>query len=171
MLAVRKLAWAAAIVESQGKIRCQANFQRRTSQLILQVQSSRIPVVERLGHLTDSKIQYTDAKVIESDRHPCLEHCTEAHVHVITEIPPMALWAITGAGAAVVLDNLIPHIVSNAGLQLLVDNLIDELPDPGGRGWPAIEKVLVRLRKIGWRIPDALWPREPAVEPVEQVAA
>jgi hypothetical protein len=158
MLAVRKLAWAAAIVESQGKIRLSKNLQRSTDALIMQMQSSRIPLVERLAAMTGSKVQYSAPKTIELDRRACVDHCTDPHVHVVAEIPAMALWAITGAGAAVVLDNLMPHFVSSTGLQLMVDNVIEGLPQPGMQGWHAIEQVLVRLRKLGWRIPDPLWP-------------
>lgn len=159
MLAVRKMAWCAAVIETRGKIRCVENPLRASIQLILQVQSSRIAVVDRVGELTGSNVTYSERKKLEYVRKPCLDHCTDAHAHVANEIPPMALWAVTGAAAAIVLDNLIPFIVVDDGLQLVVDNVIAGLPK-SGQGRPAIEQAIIRLRKKGWRIPDGLWPEK-----------
>lgn len=161
-MAVQKLAWFSAVVETRGKMRC-VDRANGGVQLFLQVQSSRIAVVERLGQMTKTVVTYTDRKELEFDRRPCADHCTDAHSHVRVEIPPMALWAVSGVAAAIVLDNLIPYTVANNDqLRTIVGNVIGNLPR-SGQGRPAIDLAIVRLRQRGWRIPDALWPQKPAV--------
>lgn len=153
---VAQLAWMAGVIETRGKIRVTVNPQRaKTSQLILQVQSQHLPIVNRLGELTGIKVDPKPPRTIESSRRACTEHCTESHVCVIAELPEMALWSISGSGAAIVLRNLMPYLVTDTGLQAVIDNIFASLPKTDARGRSAVDQSIIRLRKLGWAIPPA----------------
>lgn len=146
-------AWMAGVVEMRGKIRfvLAANH----SQLVLQVQSQHIHLVEKLGELTGTKVGYQDEKTIKSARRLCTEHCEEAHVCIVATLKPMAIWHVSGAAAAIVLFNLTPFIVNDTGLMLIVDNVLDSLPKEGDlRGRSAVDQMIIRLKKLGWKIPN-----------------
>lgn len=154
-ITVPQKAWFAGALETRGKIRFTNNPERRTNQLVLQVRSTHLKLIDRLAELTGTKAGVAQAKEIRSsNRRPCIEHCTEKHSHVIAEIGEHAIWQITGCGAAIVLDNLMPYFVSPEGLQAVADNLIEGLPKDG-RGRQAVDQTIVRLKKLGWWIPPA----------------
>lgn len=147
-------AWMAGIIELRGKIRFAVSANH--CQLVLHLQSQHMRIVERLGELTGTKILYQTEKQIKSSRRLCTEHCDEAHVCVVGTVGPMAVWQISGVGAAIILHNLFPHIVNNTGLMLIVDNICEHLPKGSDlRGRKAVDDTIMRLKKLGWKIPDA----------------
>jgi hypothetical protein len=146
-------AWMAGVLETRGKIRFTNNRDRKTNQLVVQLRSSHIALVERMCELTESKIINSEGKLIYSaNRRPCVEHCQEAHSHLVSEIGEQATWQITGVGAAIILDNLVPHFVTTAGLQAVADNINSGLPKDG-RGRTAVDATIIRLKRLGWHIP------------------
>lgn len=148
-------AWMAGVIETRGKIRFTNDAERKTNQLVLQVRTSHTAIVTRLSELTGTKANYVTAKQIrQADRRPCTEHCTDPHSHTVAEIPEFSIWAISGAGAAIVLDNLAPFFVTETGVQTVADNILAGLPQ-AGRGRFAVDQTIIRLRKLGWRIPPA----------------
>jgi hypothetical protein len=148
-------AWMAGVIETRGKVRFTNNPDRKTNQLVLQVRTGHTAVATRLCELTGIRVDIKENKSIRvADRRPCAEHCQEAHSHVIAEIPEHAVWAISGAGAAIVLDNLVPFFVTTDGLQVVADNILARLPQ-AGRGRSAVDQTILRLKRLGWRIPDA----------------
>lgn len=158
---VQRLAWMAGVVEMRGKIRVVDNPMRRTLQLRLQVQSQQVHVVERLCAMTGVEIDVKDTReIMSSDRRGCVEHCPEAHVHTGTMIPRMAMWAVTGTAAAIVLHNLAEYLHEGTDLSM-VDRYLDSLSLPEdwrrpGRGMRAIFDSVNRLRILGWDIPVPL---------------
>lgn len=161
---VAQLGWMAGVLETRGKIRRVDNPLRKTVQLILQVQSRHLDVVNRMCELTGVRSQPTAAKQIaDQHRRGCVDHCPEPHFHVTPYLPAMNRWAVTGAGAAIVLHNLMPYLCMVGGMQAVVDEVIAALP-AAGRGRPAVEASIARLRKLGWVIPPGLVPEQVKVE-------
>lgn len=156
-----RLAWAAGVIETRGKVRRVDNLQRKTVQLILQVQTRHVHIVERLCALTGVEPRIHEARQIRAgDRRGCVEHCPEAHVHLGVQMPRMAMWAVTGVGAAIVLHNVAPFLHPSTSLSV-VDEILDTAPIPAdwrkpGRGARAIWVTVNRLRTIGWTIPEPL---------------
>lgn len=151
---IRDRIWMAAILDTKGKIRFTNDVERKTNQLVLQVQSQRTDMIARLARLTGTAVQARPAHTIDLTRRPCTEHCDQAHSHVFAEVPETSLWSISGVGAAIVLHNLLPDITHVSGLAVVVDNVFDQLPSKG-RGRSAVDQTIIRLRKIGWYIPPA----------------
>jgi len=147
-------AWMAATIEQRGKIHFTNDPNRKTNQLVLRISSKRLQVIDKLAALTGTKALTNEARTIAVDRRACTEHCDEAHVHTVAHIPETGLWAISGCGAAIVLDNLLPYFLDPAGIQALVDNIFAGLPKPG-QGRAAVDSTIMRLRKLGWRINPA----------------
>lgn len=148
-------AWMAGVLETRGKIRFTNDPSRKTNQLVLQVRTSHLGVVERMCALTGCRFAVEHVKaIVTADRRPCTEHCTEAHSHVVREVPEHAVWSISGAGAAIVLTNLAPFLVTDGPAMLAVaDNILANLPT-SGRGRHAVDMVILRLKKLGWKIPE-----------------
>lgn len=147
-------AWMAAVIENRGKIHFTNDANRKTNQLVLRVSTKKMSVIEKLAALTGTKPNVHEARTIVVDRRACTEHCDDAHVHTVAEIPEMGVWAISGVGAAIVLADLREHFLDDTGIEALVDNLFAGLP-PGGRGRAAVDNTIVRMRRLGWRIPPA----------------
>ncbi len=166
------LAWMAAVIEVKGKIKRTDNPMRKTVQLVLYVRTRHFQHVQRLCDLTGVKVNIIPARALDvRNRRGCVEHCPEAHHHVTDNIvPTMATWAITGAGAAIILHNLLPYFVEVEGVEKIVDEVTEMLPK-SGRGFSAIKATVDRLAALGWTIPDGLVPPEgDADEQVRQAA-
>lgn len=158
-LPVGRLAWAAGVVETRGKIRRVDNPMRKSAQVILQVRTRHLDIVTRLCELTGSTPQWYEPKTIEDkNRRGCAEHCPEPHIHIAPYLPATGTWAVTGAGAVIVLHNLLPYLCTTTGMQTFMDEVVDGLPDTG-RGRYAIELSVARLRRLGWAIPAELEAR------------
>lgn len=163
------LAWMAGVIEMKGKIRRVDNPMRKTAQLILQVRSRHLAQIARLCDMTGTTYAQSGARTLQFiDRKGCTEHCPEAHVHVVSDLPAMAAWAVTGAGAAIVLHNLLPYLCETEGMQEWVDEIVGMLPT-SGRGYHAVKTSRERLTALGWTIPDGLIPAEDT-EPVGAAA-
>ncbi len=147
-------AWMAGIIETRGKIHFTNDPSRRTNQLVLRIATARTNLASRLAALTGVKTHLNQARTITADRRACVEHCDDAHVHVVAEIPEVAVWAISGAAAAIVLDNLRPYFIDDTGIQAVVDNILSALPT-AGQGRAAVDASIIRLRRLGWSIPPA----------------
>jgi hypothetical protein len=150
-------AWMAGVLETRGKIRFTNDASRKTNQLVLQLMSSHLHIAHEMARLTGTKVQSREAKLIDiAARRGCVEHCPEAHVHVNNaEVPEIAIWSISGVGAAIVLNNLVGYMVNEDNTLLTVaGNIIAALPK-GGAGRAAVDKTIIRLKKLGWTIPMA----------------
>ena len=152
------LAWMAGVIEMKGRMKHVANPLRKTAQLVLVVQSRHVVLVERLCEMTGVQMRVQGAKVMEGkSRKGCAEHCPEPHVHVGPELPETAVWAVTGAAAAVVLHNLLPYLCRQDGLPEWIDGVVTMLPK-GGRGFTAVKNAVDRLAGLGWAVPEGLLP-------------
>ena len=152
----------AAVVENKGRLRLIETDSRATVQASVRVQTTLAAVARRLGELTDKEIRVIQPKRIKfANRKGCSDHCPDAHVHVETEMTPTATWEIGGAGAAIVLHNLVPFM-SGAETELpksrylrFIDEVIEAVPVEG-RGRHAVDLSIARLSRLGWKIPDGL---------------
>src|SRR6266699_2830592 len=149
-------AWMAGIIEIRGKIRFTNDSARKTNELVIQVRSTQTAVIRRLCEMTGTNISTQAARVIVvTNRRPCTQHCEEPHSHFSGEICENAVWSISGAGAGIVLHNLFPFFIEdNAGLRVVADNILSGLPHEG-RGRSAVDQTIIRLRGLGWGVPDA----------------
>lgn len=162
------LGWMAGVIEMRGKIRRVDNPMRKTAQLILQVRSRHLAQIGRLCDMTGTAYAQSGARTLEfTDRKGCAEHCPEPHVHITSELPAMAAWAVTGAGAAIVLHNLLPYLCESEGMSQWVDEIVEMLP-ASGRGYHAVKTSCTRLAALGWAIPEGLLTAE---KPAERAAA
>lgn len=154
------LGWMAGVIDTKGRIRRVDTPHRKNTQLVLQVQTRHPGIVERLCGLTGTKSQQYGAKAQIWERKGCGKHCPEAHIHIDQTLPATSVWHITGAGAAIVLYNLLPYLTSDKEQEKLLRDVYDWLPGEGKRGWHAVKQVIDRLAELGWQIPPQLIKRE-----------
>lgn len=166
LITIASLAWMAGVVETRGKIQRVDSPLRKNVMLRLRVQSRHIPLVERLATYTGVLLTYHAEKTLTvRNRKSCADHCPEPHVHVEgAELPRMACWAVSGAGAAIVLANLQPYFVDDERITKFVDDVVANLPHHG-RGFAAVKSSADRLRTLGWKIPDGVLPAPPEASP------
>ncbi len=171
MIPLNRLGWVAGVIDLKATVIFKKNQQRRTPQIVLQVETKKLYVVAELAVLTGTDPEGMAPKdVKEWMRRGCSEHCPQAHVPGHThgpqwpqKLPPMARWTITGAGAAIVLYNVLPYLAFEREYPQLIEQIIDQLPRPGERGRSAIDRQVQRLRGLGWEIPDAI--AQPEIDP------
>jgi hypothetical protein len=156
----RDLGWMAGVMDLRGKTKLvRAPSRNERPLLAIYVESKELEVVDELGRLTGTKV--TDPResllALSWERRGCGEHCPEPHVHVEVKASsaPTSRWHITGAGAVIVLNSLIPRMRTNRGLSELLAEGIKLVP-PSGRGRGAIDKTIMRMMKLGWPIPATL---------------
>ncbi len=159
-----EMAWMAAVIDMRGKTRRSCHVSRRTPLLMLYVESRHLPVLRRLGRYSGSRIEVEQAKALPASmRKQCAAHCPDAHQHVQTVLPEIGRWHISGAGAAVVLHNLLPMMMIDLDARKdFVRQVYAQVP-MSGRGRHAIDQSLNRLRRLGWEIPPQLMPPVDAV--------
>lgn len=165
MLPVNQLGWMAGVLDLKGRIVRKKNSQRRSPQIVLMVETKEFAVVRGLSNLTGTNPELmTERKTPDWMRRSCSEHCPEAHVHVTARgrdvpasMPPIARWTITGAGAGIVLYNVIPFLLVDRGFQeAMVETVNNSVI--GGQGSSAIIHQIIRLGNIGWELPEKFRP-------------
>ncbi len=174
----QKFAYMAAIIEAKGRIKMLEVEGRASPQLTLRYQSQQVYIVKALCEYTGSEVNITQAKSFnDNKRAGCTEHCPEKHVHYAQHMPQTAHWQIVGAGAAIVLYNLMPYMAagddspSTAKFRRFVDVVCAWQP-ASNRGAYTVKQTVERLHKLGWKIPAELEhymnmgpPAEPTVHP------
>ncbi len=156
-LGVADMAWMAGVIDMRGRTRRVASPSRSTPLCVLQVESRHLPVLRRLARLTGTKLGIEPSRELPvSLRRQCSEHCPDAHQHVHPTLPEIGRWHISGAGAAIVLANLMPYFhTDNEGRHEFVNQVIDQIP-ARGRGRHAINLTIARLGRLGWDVPPKL---------------
>jgi hypothetical protein len=180
------LAYMAAILDMHGRIRLKNNQSRATPQRVLVVQSSRHGIIRKLNDLTGTKAEPREGwKKAEWDSRGCIEHCPEAHVHHEgkTSVPTVTIWTITGAAAAVILWNVIPFMTTSKGIEFeeAMNEILAEVAmlgkedarghRSGGQGWGVIRNSVVRLHRLGWKLPPAIAGRVARDEAAQDMRA
>ena len=158
MITNQELAWMAGIVDLKGRITYKRPKSRSTPQITLTVNSTMIPVVERMCRLTGTTPEiHTMRPLSETIRRGCIEHCPEQHIHVSVDgLSPYALkWTVSGSSLLVVVHNLRPYLVIDQGYGPAEDEIKSALP-LSGRGAQAILTSCNRLRSLGWQLPEFL---------------
>lgn len=158
---MNKLGWFAGVVDLKGRVRNIKAPSRKSPLLTLRVDSRELSVIRELCSLTGTRPSFKAEKQTDDwARKGCVEHCPEPHVHVERTFPAIGTWHITGTGAAVVLYNLIPFLLSDRGFAELMNDAIAEIPDRTRPGRHAIDMSIRRLKELGWEIPPQLEPLE-----------
>lgn len=156
-----QLSWMAGIFDQKANIQRKKNKTRATPQMVLYVESRHIEVIRKLGELTGTSTEISPPQRIkEWDRRACAEHCqNQFHVHVPTVhedkdliMPSVAHWQATGAGAAVILHNVMPYMKTDRGFKEFYWEALNYTVT-GGQGFAAIYRSLTRLRGLGWLLP------------------
>jgi hypothetical protein len=157
MIDIPQLAWMAGILDMKGKLRVVDVPTRCSPLYIATVESSRLTVIRRLASYTGSRPEYFKARaLVTRSRRGCAEHCPEPHQHVRPVLPGGGRWHISGAGAVIVLQNLLPFFVTeNEDREKFIADARNSIP-ASGRGRHAVDQSIKRLAGIGWTIPDGL---------------
>ena len=160
MLTQADLGWMAAVVDLRGHVYIKSNKQRAegSRQIVLMVESKRPGIIRRLGQLSGTKPEaFVAREMKEFMRRGCAEHCVEPHVHVNDDrtLPPVQRWTVTGIAFAVIVKGLEPYLQEDQGFPELAQEILG-VTDVLGRGSGAVMATLVRLKDIGWPIPDLL---------------
>jgi hypothetical protein len=157
MVPAEKLAWMAAILDMQGRIHRKDNLTRATPQLVLRVDSSYLSVIRELCRLTDSNAEPRPPRPgKEWDKRGCAEHCGEAHIHCEIGVQPSTgRWTLTGAAAAVVLFNVIPFMVTDRGMEDMMNEALENV-NLAGRAGNGARQAVQRLARLGWELPEKI---------------
>lgn len=158
MIPVSKLAWVGAILDMKGSIIHKKNQMRRTPQLVLMVETKQIDVVRELSKLTGTNAELQKPRTAKDFmRRACSDHCPEAHVHQNDnwQMPAIARWTITGAGAGIVLHSVMPYMVTDRGFtEMMRDTLKNAVIF--GQGAGATMVMVKRLYSLGWELPPEI---------------
>lgn len=152
------LAWLAGVFDMKAGIIRKSNKMRNTSQIVLYIDSKNHAVVRTVARMTGTRPEMQPArKRPDWMRRSCTEHCPEAHVHVGEynwSMPAVTRWTITGAAAAVVLHNVMPHMRTDNGFSEAFTEILQNAVT-GGQGWGATRAAIRRLRDLGWELPES----------------
>ena len=159
MIPPNKLGWMAAVLELRGNVVTKKNQMRATPQMVLYVDSKNVSVIRELSRLTGTAAEAQKARTAKDFmRRGCSTHCPEAHVHVddLWQLPPIGRWSITGAGAAIVLYNVLPYLASDdKGFKEIMDEILEYVVLTG-QGSGATKATIKRLVSLGWELPSAI---------------
>lgn len=160
MIPEASLGWVAAVLDYKSNVIRKNNKTRVTPQVVLMVESKKWNIIRRLAKLTGSVCEPQQERNARNFmRRGCNVHCPKAHVHVPDEwkLPPIARWTITGAGAAIVLYNVIPHMVNaeERGYPELLEEICGNLVLQG-QGSGQVMKTIRRMEALGWELPPAM---------------
>lgn len=152
-----QLGWMAGVVDLKGKILRKKNKSRATPQLVLAVESTDIAIVRELCKMTGTQAELQrQPKQADWWRRNCQEHCSDAHVHVeAPEFPAVARWTITGVSMAVIIENLLPYLRTDKGLEIVMEEAYQNKAI-SGQGSGAVRASLLRLRYMGWVLPPEI---------------
>lgn len=160
MISEADLGWAGGIIDFQGHIVKKSNTMRAAGsmQITLYVETSLTEIITKLGRLTATSPEALKTRLRSPDiaRRNCVEHCPEAHVHVLYEggeMPPQQRWTVSGASAAIVLWNLRDLLVTNkepwdwALAMTLASTRL------AGQGSATAVTAIRRMADAGWEMP------------------
>lgn len=159
---IAQLGWMAGILDLKGSVIRKHNKQRATPQMVLIVESRHSTVIRQLSRMTGTAPEFQQEKPVEPwMRRGCAEHCPEQHVHVNYEkshMPAVARWTVTGVAMAIVLYNVLPFLHNDdKPFMEAMESALSQIT-PEGQGRAAIDRAIVRLKDLGWEIPDAVYP-------------
>jgi hypothetical protein len=160
LIAERDKAWLAGVLDLKGAVVRKHNKQRATPQLVLMMESRNFAVVRRVAVLTGSTTTMrTQRNPQDWLRRGCAEHCPAKHVHshlASAGMPALARWTITGAGAGIVLYNILQYMqVDDRGFEeMMTETLANAVWHGPGSG--AVKAVTRRLMTLGWLVPPAI---------------
>lgn len=160
MIPVQQLGWIAGVIDTQGSIVVKNNKMRSTPQLVLVVRTRNSQAINRLSSYTGTLPSLTLPKSTKDWlRRGCLEHCPEKHVHMGNKferiMPAVSTWTITGAGAAVVLNNILPYLADSKNYPEVIAEIYQNTPlDLNRQGAHAVIRQINRLHQLGWEIPE-----------------
>lgn len=160
-LSQSKLCWVAGVFDLKARVINKNNKQRskQSVQMVLYVESKNYTVIRTLCRLTGTSVETQEAQ-----DHPdwmrkgCAEHCPDQHVHVNNTngysfgMPAISRWTATGAAAAIILYNVIPHMETERGLGDALEEMLEQTVT-SGQGWGAVKASIRRLRDLGWTLP------------------
>lgn len=160
MLTQADLGWMAAVIDLRGHVYIKKNKQRAegSRQIVLMVESKRAGIIRRLGELGGTRPEVFQARAVKDFmRRSCTEHCPEAHVHIGDErtMPSVLRWTATGIAFAIIVSALEPLLAEDQGFPELAQEILGST-DLLGRGSGAVMATLVRLKDIGWPMPELL---------------
>ncbi len=131
---------------------------RAEPNLRITVRSKQQALVARLAEMAGTSTSSREGGVVDAiARRGCIEHCPEQHIHHETKMPTIFIWEINGVGAAIVLYNIVDIMVTDRDLLVgFMERTLDMAPAPGARGAAMVLKTTLRLRALGWAIPEKL---------------
>ena len=157
MITNRELGWMAGVLDMKGRVYYKNNKMRATPQAVLAVETKQMAVIRELSRLTGTNPELKKAQPLKDFmRRGCIDHCPGAHVHQLHEesmMPEVARWTVTGVSMAVVLYSLLPYLRVDRDLELAMQSCMKDAVLTG-RGSVAAIRALIRLRDLGWEIPD-----------------
>lgn len=159
-MGVREFAWMAGVLDTKGRISKVRAASRSAPMYRIIVETSQIEVTRRLAQYTGTRMAVAEQrKMTPMARRGCSEHCPDAHNHVTARMPTIGRWDMSGVGAVIVLDNLLPFCVGDVEEQR--EFMAEAMtympePDPSRPGWAAVARTINRLYGLGWRIPEEL---------------
>lgn len=152
------VAWVAGVLDMKGTVIRKNNKMRATPQLVLIVETRHHEVIRELARLTGTQPEMQAPKSpAEWMRKGCVEHCPTQHVHVGERgyewsMPAIGRFTITGAGAAVLLYNVLPYMRRPREFPEALEAML-AYTVTYGQGWGATRTALKRLLRKGWRMP------------------
>lgn len=156
MIPAQKLGWMAGVIDLKGRIVVKKNSSRATAQHVLAVSSKEMIIIRELSSLTGIKSEIRVGRPTPDwMRKGCVEHCPDAHIHVLyrPRLPDSAVWSVTGTAMATVLHNLRPFLLSDRGYDEAYTSIM-ESSTLSGRGATAAVTSLRRLKELGWELPE-----------------
>lgn len=149
------LAWIAAIVDCKALYLQKRNKQRATPQLVLQVDTRDVQIIQRLCRHTE--VLPDDKRTPQKPflQRACKDHCPEPHIHHEDNwsLPPTARWAVTGIAAGIVLHNLRPFMVTwDEDVAIFQKESLAQATY-AGRGYGQTLASIKRLMALGWILP------------------
>lgn len=133
------IAWCAGVIDVLGLVK--TRFMKTGSELAyVQVSTPFIDVTQRLAKLTGVKVVMVHRQY---NRLGCDEHCTEAHIHVLSET---ARWTLVGARAIVFLEAILPFVhVKREDIKKALAK---------GQNAPMKEATFQKMHQLGWPITE-----------------
>jgi len=154
-------AWAAGIIDFQGRIYTKSNAQRASGsqQITLTVDTSVPGIARRLCAMTGVSPEPKKHHALKREwlRRGCDEHCPEAHQHVRpVNMPDTTRWTVTGTALAIVLWNLRNYMTTDhQPWEWAMDSCLAQLRLKG-QGSAMVIVTAQRLWRLGWELPPSI---------------
>ena len=139
-LSSTEIAWCGGVIDALALVRLRET-DAGSSLPSISVSTPHLAIAQRLAELTGVSVTTVSR---DYKRMGCGEHCTEAHLHVVSVT---ARWNLTGARARTFLLAIRPHLFVKAGE---VDALLDATKDA-----PSKPRTSQKMAALGWPIEEA----------------